>query len=940
MKSISILITVFITLVLAASSLPQEMVSNSPIHPVMLSSPIGTDQNQSMALYQNITVNENSTLTFKDLDASVLPGYVVVITVYGKFIIENSSIVAPEGENASLHIILLGNDGNQSASLILRNSSITASGEIIGMNSAVYMVNSNLDAFPDKESARSGMRIILKDSKFLMVNSSAGGLYSSPGRKSFEAAFLNYSGDPISSTGLIHLNIKPLSPSNVQVSRIIVNVTYSGNNPFKTNTLNLLIGNVTIFQWEAKNTGSVYIKKNATFSVNISGESIDLKTFLTRFSAYLNLSFDRGSNTTIWSLRADVISDDVVDENGLYSYNYLFENTTAIIYRSILSLNRVPSNDLAGLRNPQSNKAILSNGTSMYFAESTITGRNGTAYPFITDGNSTVYTYIGVSIKPRSGPYVVKNYTMSIHPSDLNASRVLLSHAFSRRLMNELTLFNSSLIEYTNINKSIKNLLPESFISNNSTIQTLNYVAVIDNRSFHFSLPAFPSFGRGPTVLDLPLKLPLLHLFLSKNPLYEDARNTVQFKITSLLHNSGPIYWNLTLSGNNIRAFSNGTIQDISANRSRNVSVDFKTGSSMFSGYARYILHLDVRNYSVNGRNITLTRNVPVYVNALPSLHGLAGWMNYGILNVTAILANKGNQTVNSTLMVTLSHNSKHIMRKEMVSLHRNETMHVSFHLAGINGSLLVSLILYSNNTHINPMYSVLEKEIEIGTVPVYRIGVSEVGLTNSTEWSFTISHKNFTIARKNVDLFLPNGTYEFNALPVEGYHLKSSPTTITIAGHGYNVVVRYQEIKYKLTIVIEGLNTNSTWTLLIQNGSTVFRSHEIHLLLPNGTYSLGIKTQVSTHELDEIVTINGSSVNLYIIPPHVSNSVSHAILLLLERYFALEVAAGGSLTLYLYWRFHETVKVCSTCLSTFYGWGKCPACGGKGSTNVIRKKE
>ena len=118
-----------------------------------------------------------------------------------------------------------------------------------------------------------------------------------------------------------------LTGTDPLVTRIEVNLTFSGNNPTGENSLNFTYsGNFESFR--LADTGSVHNESSSTFNLTLSSKLALLNSLENNFSVSMYVASTLGSNSSIESLNISLFSNDTVSLYGLRYFSYDIYNST------------------------------------------------------------------------------------------------------------------------------------------------------------------------------------------------------------------------------------------------------------------------------------------------------------------------------------------------------------------------------------------------------------------------------------------------------------------------------------------------------------------------------------------------------------------------------------------------------------------------------------
>ncbi len=161
--------------------------------------------------------------------------------------------------------------------------------------------------------------------------------------------------------------------------------------------------------------------------------------------------------------------------------------------------------------------------------------------------------------------------------------------------------------------------------------------------------------------------------------------------------------------------------------------------------------------------------------------------------------------------------------------------------------------------------------EINI-TVAKYPAIFSEIGLPSGINWSIMLNGFQFDSDNQSLDIYLPNGTYNFSVAPIEGFKSNLANGSFNIDGKSSFILIKWELIYYNITFVINGTEKGSLWGIDI-NGTNFYgqninkteysNSSYLTILIPNGSYSFSIIPPSGLASLNKGGMINVSGSNL-----------------------------------------------------------------------------
>ena len=253
-------------------------------------------------LNDNITIQTGRKLTLLDLNLYIQVKE-AIITDYGTLCMINTSVHMYSG-NESLGTEILGSS-NANANLTLENSSWLIPG-FISLNHSIDKISDSSLASAFSAPANQGQTLSMTvvNSTLIAFNSSFAGLMHARPINQIDAANLMYSRNtPFSSDADIPLTSHDLTEANPLVTRIRVNMTYSGNNPTGENTLYFIPKIETVsFDNSEMLSDSTLLLDPCKFATYIDTEKLSIRS-LTELSCLVSVRL----NTSETSLCTDPV---------------------------------------------------------------------------------------------------------------------------------------------------------------------------------------------------------------------------------------------------------------------------------------------------------------------------------------------------------------------------------------------------------------------------------------------------------------------------------------------------------------------------------------------------------------------------------------------------------------------------------------------------------
>lgn len=887
----------------------------------------------SFSITGNMTVGANSDMVFENTQIEVVTDYAVWVMVYGSLELVNSSISALH-PGASLNIELIQNGTSETQSLIMNNTTIRIAGSIISRNTTLFIGNSSIYGSGNVSSAAESFRIEMYNSTAFLHNSLLSGLYRTGNVTEHVAGFANYTaGSPVSNQGYIPLSTSPELPGNTIINRISANLQFSGNNPQDKNKLNFSAGGNMIYRYILNQTGSAYVKENTTFSFNTSAFGYNVSEFMSSFRVFFNDSYASGSNSTVWKLNLTMYSDDIVHITGCSYFDYMFRNSSLVLANSIIGLNQEPFYSGRNQPNPDKNAMLLSGNSSLYFITSNLSSEGGHALPFMLRGRSQFYAYQEIIPEPTSKGVPVKNYSY-------RASPFILDPALEKQYNNSVSglrhmLDNFSIMERKFLLQRISNdtLLTQAIITQSQNYSALNYNITVDGRKSGFTPGPFPHYSQSEMQVPIQVRIPEISAYIYPLTVFGNTTNKVEFSVNATLFTSGTVYWNLTYTSALRKISSSGVLIGIIAGMSTTRTCELITGYLDRVNSASISLSLYCPNYTVSGRYINVSVQVKQYTSAFLSLSTTCSWQSGGTIDLNISVSNVGNQYLNGTGIIVRFFNSGNVERKaqftENIGALKIENYSMTFAGLSYNTSVVVTRLVPSARYMLAPNVS-LVSTLNFSPDRQFTVLVQEKGLANGTDWSFVISGKEYNSSLFSTPVDLVNGTYNITILPVPGYSRISRYVDLTVNGRSTSCTAFFSIFRFSVSINETGIPSGTQWFATLNGVKYTFRSEIGTIMLPNGTYDLNFTATGKYMPVNATVTIQGRNVSMIVHFNPVNNSFLHSLERTLSYYRYLLAAILVIMFVFIYRTFHDSVKICSKCFTTYHGFGKCPVCGSK----------
>ncbi|MDA8142828.1 MAG: hypothetical protein M0T81_02455 [Thermoplasmatales archaeon] len=877
-------------------------------------------------LNDNITIQTGRKLTLLDLNLYIQVKE-AIITDYGTLCMINTSIHMYSG-NESLGTEILGS-GNANANLTLENSSWSIPGFI--------SLNHSMDKFSDSSLA-SGfsapanqgqtLSMTVVNSTLIAFNSSFAGLMHARPINQIDGANLMYSRNtPFSSDAVIPLTNQVLTKANPLVTRIRVNMTYSGNNPTGENTLNFSYAN-NLESLKLGNTGSVHNEVSEVFNLTLTRQLSSVNDLIDSFSVSMYVANLQGSNSSVESLNISLLSNDTVSILGMKYFSYEIYNSSVTFARSYITADMNALYLYGNLMNPE-HDFIFAQNSSVYLLGSEITGLSGNS-SFYALTSSTLLLFSHVYVEGITGSYNDSNFPLTIDPLTYSA------YVSSMNGIAQSSLLALNVTEGRLSNQTYAYFLLTDYITGLGKTYTGNYAFDIYNFTYQVGLPGYNYTTLNVISESLHIDLPIL----TANPVTEE------FQMGS--YNS--FSFNISLVGcNSIQVTLSATIKIGSGKYSTilNESDNISAGSTNVVVRNAYIPYVNAKEISVivlvhtskptyAGSNLTFMYMVPIYMNTALNISYSYSWLrdqdqlmisvgysldpgpfNFSISAVTSITTLAGNLTTTE--------------EGKVISSDSGGFLDFIFNLTAIAENATVLFRISNSSLLLENASSVLSFNIAGNTsyFPVSLVYIQVTGLPVDTSWTITIGNVSYSSNVPDLAVKVPNGIYNYSFLQVPGYVSNKSNGIVMATQEEEYLNVTFSQYTYSVVIQETGLLKNATWSAHFSNNTIYSNTSRIFLYLPNGSYnfsvlSSGIKSQNQSY----FILISGSSVVVDVTFEKIKHTslLSSIMMYVYENPFSYLVTLIFAL---VYWRFyHGSARMCSVCLKPIpRGRLKCQHC-------------
>ncbi len=788
----------------------------------------------------NLTIQAGKKLTLLNLDIYIQASQ-VNITDLGSLNISNSSI-RMYSVNQSVQLFVIGTNSSD-ANLSIIDSSWSDPGSIVMSHAAAKIVNSSISSGFEKPSNKGQtLQVTIKNSSLITYNSTFAGLLHTPPITDNNVAYLSYVRDVAFSTeGNVPLSDFLLSRSDPLVTRIMVNLTYSGNNPTGNNALNFsYAANFQSFKFG--DTGSVNVESSTSFNLTLSGELSDLNNLVNNLSASMYIANTQGSNSSIESMNITLLSNDTVSLYGLNYFSYEISNSSITLAGSSLDLDRNNPYIYKNVMNP-GHDFLLAENSSIYILGTEITGEKGNS-SFFSNIDSSVLLYSYVYINASTGVYADSNFPVSIVPLTCSTYVAMMNVVAARSLL-EIGL--NDLIQN---NQSYVNYLLTDYINGSVEIYTGNYAIKIYNITEDIGLPEYNYSSHDRVNETVHTDLPILSLELKNKYVLMGSDNNLTLNISLVSADS------IQISLSEEIYFGNNQYLPV-LNRKENIT-NALTNPVSTGAFIPYInaklitlivqIYTDVPTYQ--GKNLTYSFVTPLALNVMLNTSHSYTWLrdqnflkitvNYSLLTGPfnfSIFAEASINSLSGVLNATITDNVK--------ASNDNGSLDMLFNLTSLTENVTILITVRNSSLMLENTSQVMHFDIleNSSYFPFSNVDIKVEGLENGMTWTIALGNYTVTKTGNSAEIQLPNGIYNYSFIPIPGY-VSNQSEGILAATHDVEYLnVSFSQYEYTIMIQEVGLPSFTTWSILIGNSTIYTNRSTLNLYLPNGSYELSFKS-------------------------------------------------------------------------------------------------
>jgi hypothetical protein len=880
----------------------------------------------SYYMNNNITIPVGRVLTLLDLNV-----YVQIhsgnITDYGSLKIINTSIhmySANQSLDAEIH-----GSGKTMANFTMENSFWSIPGIINMSNSIDRLSNTSISpAYPDPSSLAEALSIGITNSSFIAYNSTFSGLLHTKPVNLIDAGNLVYSKDvPFSTDNLVPLSGLEFTTKDPIITRIIANLTFSGNNPTGENTLNFsYAGNFMSLM--LGNTGSIHNTSSEVFNLSLSAPLSDLAQMIKSFTVSMYVANVAGSNSSIEALNISLLSNDTVSFAGIRYFSYDVYNSSAVFADSSINVDMNAPYLYDNVMNPGHDFIYAVNST-IYVLGSRMAGVQGNSQFYLTN-NSSLLFFAHVKVNASTGYYIDSNFPLAVSP--LTCSTYVSS--VNDYVVSALNEINTSEGEVNN--HSYSYYLLSGFINGSSETYTGDYEFAIYNFTYEVALPQYNFSSMNNLNETFHTNLPILSVGPRTHYLTMGSTNNISLSISLVGCISMDMLVEAAINLGNGKLLAvlkkNETVVAPSINIvAPNVEIPYLNESRL-----TIIVHLSAKDPTYAGENLTFLFEVSLTQNVMLNTSSSYVWLrnqsqirlsvNYSLHPGPFDFSVSENVTIN-----TLGGQIGSERTYNVNSSNERGTFQMIFSLTSMAESASIFVRVYNDSLFLINSSSTIHLEIK-GNASYYpnsTIDVTETGLPQGTLWSISVGNESYSSIQSMLVIYVPNGFYNYSISQIPGYICNQLNGTIAAIYKEEYLNITFSSYKYSIIIEETGLASDHTWSVLIDNKTIYVNGSYTTLYLPNGTYnfsvlSSGFKAQIQSHTL----FVAGSDVLVHVVfVPIKQYSLFSSIFK--QIYNSPLSYISGLVIAILYLRFYRgSIRVCSTCLTPIpNGRIKCQNC-------------
>ncbi len=827
-------------------------------------------QNGSLSYFYldgNLTVSSNSNLTFLDTIIEV-DSSTSQLNDSGSLCLFNSSIVpADSGDRLSVRV-----EGTQDdhADLLMYDSEVEIPGSILIDNTTATISNSILSAgITNVSSPEQSLTISIINSTMNALGSSFSGLMRTNDTESvLVGTGVFHSSTPVSANTSLSYTFSNQVRPEAMVTEVLVNVTYSGNNPTGQNSLVFTYDNSS-YTFSFPSTGNIFVDRNAVFTLNMSGAFQNLTTFENDFSTEMYMNGEIGSNSSVGNIVLSLQTNDSVDLYGLQYFNYEVQGSTVTLINSRISADTNNTSIFRNIPNPDHN-GIYAVNSLINFANSSLQD-TGTS-PFYVLSNSTLNYYTAVTVLAHSGAYqdpgIVPSFIPRIYGSYAEMQDSLISA--------QLSVFKDANTSLLTPNTA---LLLSGFVNQTGNAYTGLYNVSIYGQNYPLSLMPYSLSGMNRVVANYSTDLPVVTSQINTTSLLEGTVNNITFTLNDLSDTDLELNYSSTVlvggeplneSSGNVSLSTNGTTTlQISAgigySASSNVSIvlDLSSSIPLWTGY-------------YYNSSFTIPLIACQKLNMTASYRWLANQSRIGV--ILAFNGSKAPFPANLIVNVSTSLSNQTVFKNQTIQLNSGSNfsaqVEIPLTVKQVPECIGIGYTLVGNNPSYISSWNYVKLPVKGNDsyFPYSWVTFTENGLPESSLWSVIIDGTMYSSYTSAIEVNLSHGTYSYAVPGLSGFVTTPSSGEVSTDNSSLMIGIEFSPYLFDLNISERGLSQGSTWYVIISGRNYTSENGSMIVPLSNGTFSFSAGAEGYVVNSPSNITIAGSSVSHVLIFAAINN--------------------------------------------------------------------
>jgi hypothetical protein len=143
------------------------------------------------------------------------------------------------------------------------------------------------------------------------------------------------------------------------------------------------------------------------------------------------------------------------------------------------------------------------------------------------------------------------------------------------------------------------------------------------------------------------------------------------------------------------------------------------------------------------------------------------------------------------------------------------------------------------NWTHGSPnLWTLPPASVGLVESTIYRVHVRSYGLPSGIAWAVDVDSTTLGTTAASLNVWLVNGTYNWQAPDIAGYEAEPAGGSFAIAGTDENLTITWTPELYPVTFTETGITTGTSWSVTLNGSQSSSISSTITFYEPNGNYS------------------------------------------------------------------------------------------------------